>query len=81
MSLLTQIKAANDELRPNTCAINRILQDLSPADHKDLVDALEDDSIMHVAIARALINRGYDIGAHGKSVSAHRKGQCGCARR
>jgi hypothetical protein len=36
--------------------------------------------VMHVAIARALINRGHDVGAHGKSIASHRKGQCGCAR-
>jgi hypothetical protein len=35
---------------------------------------------MHVAIARALSNRGLDIGTHGKAVAAHRKGNCGCAR-
>ena len=79
--LLGQIKAANEELRPNACPIHRILNDLDKQDRADLEAALADDSLMHVAIAKALISRGFDIGAHGKSISVHRRGQCGCSRR
>ena len=78
--LLQDIKSANAEAVQNRCRVHHILSELSKDDQEDLRAALADDSIMHVAIARALNNRGLDIGTHGKAVAAHRKGNCGCAR-
>jgi hypothetical protein len=79
--LLDDIQTANDEAtRPNRCVIQKVLEQLSDEDQKDLIVALADPGIMHVAIARALRNRGFEIGTHGKTISTHRKGQCGCAR-
>ena len=78
--LLDDIQALNTDARPNGCVVARVMESLSEKDKADLVIALDDPSVMHVAIARALINRGHDVGAHGKSIGSHRKGQCGCAR-
>ena len=78
--LLDDIQTLNTHARPNGCVVARVMQELSDADQADLEAALADPGVMHVAIARALINRGHDVGAHGKSIASHRKGQCGCAR-
>ena len=78
--LLSDIKTLNEGARPNGCSIHRILTELAPADQADLVSALADPSVMHVAIARALVARGIDINPDGKSIANHRRGQCGCAR-
>ena len=78
--LLDDIRAINTDARPNGCVVARVMERLSEKDKADLVIALADPGVMHVAIARALINRGHDVGAHGKSIASHRKGQCGCAR-
>lgn len=78
--LLDDIRALNTDARPNGCVVARVMSELSPDEQKDLEAALADPGVMHVAIARALINRGHDVGAHGKSVASHRKAQCGCAR-
>lgn len=78
--LLDDIQALNADARPNGCVVARVMESLSEKDKAGLVIALADPGVMHVAIARALINRGHDVGAHGKSIASHRKGQCGCAR-
>ena len=78
--LLNDIQAINADARPNGCVVARVMESLTEKDKADLVIALADPSVMHVAIARALINRGHDVGAHGKSIASHRKNQCGCAR-
>lgn len=81
MGLLDDITMTNAALRPNQCAIRHALDEMAEADRDDLEAALADISITHVAIARVLNQRGYPVGTHGKSVAAHRRGQCGCARR
>ena len=78
--LLSDIKTINIDTIPNRCNVHRILSELDAEDHADLVAAIDDAAIMHVAIARALIARGHDIHPNGKSIAAHRKAQCGCAR-
>lgn len=78
--LLDDIKQDNRAARPSRCPIDLILADLKPSDRADLEVAMSDASIMHVSIARALANRGYTIRLNGKSIAAHRKEQCGCAR-
>lgn len=77
--LLDDINALNANARPSKCVVARIMEDLTPDEQKDLAAALEDPGVMHVAIARALRNRGHDVAFHGKNIAAHRKGQCGCA--
>lgn len=81
MGLLEEIHQTNDATRPNLCVVHQILDEMSDTDRKDLEAALADVSITHVAIARVLHQRGYPVGTHGKSVAAHRRDQCGCARR
>ena len=78
--LLDDIQDLNAGAKPSRCVVARVMADLSADDQADLLCALDDPGVMHVAIARALINRGHDVGAHGKSIASHRKGQCGCAR-
>ena len=78
--LLDDINALNADARPNKCVVARVMDDLNADEQRDLLNALDDPGVMHVAIARALANRGHDVGAHGKSIASHRKGQCGCAR-
>lgn len=78
--LLDDIQELNADMRPSKCAIARVMPELSKDDQADLLAALDDPGVMHVAIARALANRGFNVGAHGKNIAAHRKGQCGCAR-
>ena len=78
--LLNDIQTANRAAKPTRCPIGVILADLKPADRADLESAMNDAAIMHVSIARALANRGYTIRLDGRSIAAHRKGQCGCAR-
>lgn len=81
MGLLQDIQQVNEQARPNQCVIYQILDEMTETDRTDLEAALEDATITHVAIARVLHQREYPVGTHGKSVAAHRRGQCGCARR
>ena len=78
--LLDDIQTLNVGAKPSRCVVARVLEHLTKDEQADLLVALDDPGVMHVAIARALANRGHDVGAHGKSIASHRKGQCGCAR-
>lgn len=78
MGLLDDITAEQEKTNPNRCPVAKILPQMSDQDLADFDAAMHDDSIRHVAIARALERHGYRIGA--KSIAAHRSDTCACAR-
>lgn len=79
--LLNDIRAEHAAMTPIQCPIGRALARLDKQDQDDLLAALDDQGLSHVAITRALENRG--LVSHGsvKGIAAHRKGECSCARR
>lgn len=76
MSLLDDVRAAGAS-RP-TCRIAHLLEELGD----DLADELRDVLAVpiheagHLAIARALNARGYDVTE--RVIARHRKGECAC---
>ncbi len=73
MSLFDEIMAIHKE---GTCAVKRIIGDLSKDDAADLTKALENTSIPAAHIARVLRNRGHVISD--KVLSKHRRKDCAC---
>lgn len=75
MGLLADIQAEAAP-RPTACSVAKVLEQLEPAEAKELEAALADDAITHTAITRVLNRRGF--GMHDKRVAAHRRGACAC---
>jgi hypothetical protein len=78
VGLLDDITAEQDKTQPNRCPVAKIIPQLNDDDLADFDAAMHDDSIRHVAIARALERRGYRV--TGKSIASHRSDSCACAR-
>lgn len=79
MGLLDDIKAEVTKKGP-VCSIRILMEDLDPADAKELQQAFEDRSIPGTAILRALKTRGYiDITDH--TLQRHRRSECSCSKR
>lgn len=77
MGLLDDIQAEAAP-RPTACSIAKVLEQLDPAEAKDLEAALADESITHTAITRVLNRRGFNM--HDKRVAGHRRGVCACSK-
>jgi len=60
------------------CKIGRLSSDLSPEDNQILADALADPKWSTTALAKALNERGLDVGD--TVLRKHRKKECACAR-
>lgn len=78
MGLLDDITTEQAKTQPNRCPVAKIIPQMSDQDRKDFDTAMGDDSIRHVAIARALERHGYRVSA--KSIATHRSDVCACAR-
>jgi len=78
MGLLDDIAAEQEKTQPNRCPVAKVIPQMSDSDLADFDAAMHDDSIRHVAIARALERHGYRVSA--KSIAAHRSDTCACAR-
>lgn len=77
MSLLDEI-GAESRARLRDCIVVEILAELTKEDARELQVALDDAAMTHVAIARVLAKRGYNIGLQGKQIANHRNGSCPC---
>lgn len=77
MGLLDDIHAESAP-RPPTCSVAKVLDELAPAEAKELEAALADEGITHSAITRVLNRRGFSM--HDKRVASHRRGLCACAK-
>lgn len=78
MGLLDEIGAEQEKTQPNRCPVAKIVPQMSDDDLADLDEAMRNQSIRHVAIARALERRGWRVNE--KAIAAHRKDSCGCTR-
>jgi hypothetical protein len=78
MGLMDEIAEEQQQATANRCPVNRAREQLSDADYRDLLAALDDPTVPGTAIQRALGKHLPNVGIHG--LSAHRKGTCACAR-
>lgn len=75
-SILDEFKASAATSGPS-CAMGRILADMTKEDREHTKIALADVTIQSPAIARVLKNRGHTVG--NETVRRHRKGSCSCS--
>ena len=77
MSLLDEMKKESNP-RHQGCVVASIVKTLKGQDLDDLLAAIGDSTITHVAIAKVLRNRGHDVDKAGKQVARHRRRECQC---
>lgn len=78
MGLLDEITGQDNNGRRARCTTYLVMSGLNADDAADLQAALDDDAITGTAIARALNQRGIEIGQ--ESIQRHRRGACACPR-
>ena len=76
MSLLAEMRNAEDARRGPRCSVTVVLESMNDEDAADLRAALGDPTITGSVIARILRNRGHRITE--QSVTRHRRGACLC---
>lgn len=75
MSLLDEIQTEQASARRGPdCAICSLLVNMDKADSRDLQSALDDSTVYHSVISKALAKR--NIRVHPQTVGRHRKGEC-----
>jgi len=78
VGLLDEITEQDGHGRRARCTTHTVLSVLEGQDADDLRTAIADDAITAAAIARALNQRGIEIGQ--ESIQRHRRGACACPR-
>jgi hypothetical protein len=77
MGLVDEAKEA--QLGPGLkCSTKILLASLTKTEAADVVEALNDISLTHAGIYRALKNRGYEPPT-ASSIARHRKNDCNCS--
>lgn len=75
MGLMDEIRQEIPKKGPR-CSIRTAMEEMDPADAKELKLAFEDRSIPGTAIFRALKARGLEVSDH--TLQRHRRKECSC---